>query len=178
MREQKNIIRETFEYTLDTQKKIAAWLLTEQNVIEENVELVRPEYFDNPVIGDIVQLVVDFFCKYGRSLTEDELLQELDKFLKTTDPKYLAAPEDEYLDICEELLILSKEENFDYIRDLVVDFGRHQVFRKALLESTERLKKGDFDSIVNAINQAASIGRRRMAVEVSYTFRRTHSPYR
>ena len=158
MREQKNIIRETYEYTPDTQKKIAAWLLTEQNVIEENVELVRPEYFDNPVIGDIVQLIVDFFRKYGRSLTEDELLQELDEFLKTTDPKYLAAPEDEYLDICEELLILSKEGNFDYVRDLVVDFGRHQVFRKALLESAERLKKGDFDSIVNAINQAASIG--------------------
>jgi len=65
---------------------------------------------------------------------------------------------DEYLDVYEEVIELTKNNNFDYIRDNVVNFGRNQIFRKAFLKSVEKLKKGDFDGIVNAINQAASIG--------------------
>ena len=146
--------QETYGFTLDIQKMIVAWLLAENQALEENIGLVRPEYFDNPVLRDLTTLIIDFFNKYFRPPTEDELLQKLDAFLSTD--KRL--PSNEYLDVYEKLIKLTRDSNFDYIRDSVVEFGRHQTFKKSILEASEKLKKGDYDGIVNSINQAASVG--------------------
>lgn len=115
---------------------------------------MRPEYFENPALRGITTLIIEFFNKYSRPPTEDELLQEMDSFLEEN--KRL--PRDEYLDVIEKVIKLSKSSNFDYVRDTVVEFGRYQTFKKSLLESVNRLKKGDYDGIVNSINQAASVG--------------------
>ena len=146
--------QEIYDFTQDIQKMIVAWLLTENQALKENIGLVRPEYFDNPVLRDLTTLIIDFFNKYSRHPTEDELLQKLDSFLS----KNKRLPSDEYLNVFENLIKLTRNSNFDYIRDAVVDFGRHQSFIKALLESGNYLKKGDYDGLVNSINQAASVG--------------------
>lgn len=151
--------QETYGYTLDIQKSIVAWFLAEKHALEENIRLVKPEYFDNPVLGDIVNLITKFFNKYSRPPTEDELLQEIDTFLTTTEERCLAAPAGEYLDIYEKLILLTESGNFDYIRDLIVNFGRHQTFVKASLEILELLEKRDYEAIVNSINEAAAMGR-------------------
>ena len=146
--------QETYGYTLDIQKMIAAWFLADNQALKENIGLVRPEYFENPVLRGLITLIIDFFNKYSRPPIDDELIEEIDSFLKEN--KRL--PISEYLDVLEEVIILTKSRNFDYIRDAVVKFGRHQTFKKAILESPNRLNKGDYDGIVNSINQAASVG--------------------
>ena len=147
--------QETYEFTPDIQKKIVAMVLSDQQTFEENIRLVRPEYFDSIVLGGLITLITNFFNKYFRSPTEDELLQELEVFLE----RDKRLPSSEFLDVYKEIVEMAKNDNFDYIRDNVVDFGRSQAFRKAIWEALEkRLEKRDYDGIVNSINEAASIG--------------------
>jgi len=143
-----------YDFTPDIQKMIAAWLLAEKQALKENIGIVRSEYFENPAVRDITKLIIDFFNEYKRPPTEDELLQKLDSLLS----KNKRLPSDEYLDVYEKLIKLSKSSNFDYIRDIVVDFGRYQTMKKTLLGSGKRLNKGDYNGIVNSINKAASVG--------------------
>ena len=130
-------------------------ILADKQVLEENIRLVKPEYFDSLVSRDLMTLITNFFNKYSRPPTEDELLQELEAFLGKDE----RLPSSEYLDVYEEIVEIAKDSNFDYIKDNVVDFGRSQAFKKALEESIEkRLEKKEYDGIVNSINEAASIG--------------------
>ena len=147
--------QETYGLTYDIQKKIVAMILADKQVLEENIRLVKPEYFDSLVLGGLMTLITNFFNKYSRPPTEDELLQELEAFLGKDEK----LPSSEYLDVYEEIVEIAKDSNFDYIKDNVVDFGRFQAFKKAIEEAVEkRLEKRDYDGIVNSINEAASIG--------------------
>jgi len=146
--------QDTYDFTHDIQKMIVAWLLAEKQALKKNIELVRPEYFENPVLKNTTNLIIEFFNKYSRPPTENELLQELDSFLEKNE----RLPRDEYLDVFKKLIKLTKDSNFDYVRDVIVNFGRYQTMKKTLLGLGKRLNKGDYDGIVNSINQAASVG--------------------
>jgi len=146
--------KDTYDFTPDIQKMIVAWLLAEKQALKKNIELVRPEYFDNPVLKNTTNIIIEFFNKYSRPPTENELLQELDSFLEKNE----RLPRDEYLDVFKKLIKLTKDSNFDYVRDVIVNFGRYQTMKKTLLGLGKRLNKGDYDGIVNSINQAASVG--------------------
>jgi len=146
--------QDTYDFTHDIQKMIVAWLLAEKQALKKNIELVRPEYFENPVLKNTTNLIIEFFNKYSRPPTENELLQELDSFLEKNE----RLPRDEYLDVFKKLIKLTKDSNFDYVRDVIINFGRYQTMKKTLLGLGKRLNKGDYDGIVNSINQAASVG--------------------
>jgi len=145
---------EIYDLTPHSQKLIAAWLLADKKALEENIGLIKPEYFDYEFLRAIMTLMIDFFNKYSRTPTEDELLQEVDTLLE----KNKRLPVDLYLDVCKEVIALSRDSSFDYIKDKVVDFGRYQAFHRAIIEASRKLKNRDYDGIVNLLNTVASIG--------------------
>lgn len=148
-------IDEKYSFSSDIQKKIVAMLIKEDRTFKENVDLVKPEFLDSPVLKDLLVLVTCFFEKYSRVPMEDEFLEELDSFLEGN--KKL--PNDEYMDVAEKVISLSRQHDFKYVKNKVKDFARFQAMRRALLKAgEEKLKKRDFQGIVKLVNEAADIG--------------------
>ncbi len=145
---------ETYDFTSDIQKRIVAWLLAEKQALPENIQYIRPEYFDNPILASLTELLIEFLNKYSRSPSEDELIQEVDIFLEKNDK----LPRDEYLDVLLEVLELTKNGDPSYIKDKAVEFRRHQAFKRAILEAAKKLAKSDYIGIVNSFNEVANIG--------------------
>lgn len=55
--------KDKFKFTADVQRKIIAMLIKNEKALKENIALVRPEYFTNPVHNSIVKLLTEFYRK-------------------------------------------------------------------------------------------------------------------
>lgn len=146
-----------YGFTADFQKEVVAMMLFDKDSFLTNVAVIKPEYFDSPVLRNMVTLIIDFFKKYGEMLTQTRFLEEMDAFLEGN--KRLSA--DEYLNVAVEILQTGKGEiDFKYTRDKVVDFARYQGVRHEVLEAgKKRLERRDYAGIVSGIRKAVAIGR-------------------
>jgi len=148
-----------YEFTIDNQRKIVAMLFSDEKAFSENLELIKPEYFDNPPLRKIVSILKEFCEKYGKAPTKDEFLEELDTFVCKEVKRQKNFPIDAYLDTATNVWDVGKKTDFEYVKDKVVDFARSQAMMHALLEAVEKkLKKKDFEGIVRDINEAANVG--------------------
>lgn len=154
-----NDVNPTYEYSIDIQRKIVAMFLSEGKTFKENSNFIRSEYFENPSLRDMVNLLGEFYRRYRRTPTKDEFQDELSTFISKEEKKRKGFPKDEYLDMAAKILEIGKKGNFDYVKDKVLDFARFQAMREAILEAGEkRLAKGDFWGIVKLVSEAASVG--------------------
>ncbi|MBW1862316.1 MAG: AAA family ATPase [Deltaproteobacteria bacterium] len=146
----------TYEYSADMQRKIVAMFLFEEKAFSNNLEIIKPKFFDNPALEDIVSIIIEFFKRYKRIPTPNEFLDELDAFLSLDKRK-----SNEYLEIALDVLEIGNREadNFDYVRDKARDFARYQAVKSAIRESASILeKKKDYEGIVSMVKEACSIG--------------------
>ena len=145
----------TYGFTLAFQKKIVAMMLFDKGAFASNMSIIKPEYFDSYVLRDMVAMMIEFFGRYSRVPSEDELLEEIDTLLEAN--KKLSI--DEYLDMVTDVLEIGKAGQFEHARTKSVDFARYQGVKKAVLDAGEkRLKRRDYEGIVSEIRKAVTIG--------------------
>jgi RecA-family ATPase len=148
-----------YEFTIDIQRKIVAMLFSDEKAFKENLEFIKPEYFENPPLREIVSILRDFFDRYGKTPTKEEFLEELETFINKEVKRHNGFLIDEYLDTAKKVLAFDKTADFDYVKDKVVDFARYQSMKHAIVEAAEKLlRKKDFEGIVRDINEAANVG--------------------
>lgn len=145
---------ETFGFSDAIQKKIVAMLLFDNAAFIENSEVVRPEYFENPALSDIVSIIAKFYEKYTRGPTADEFLEELSTFFATNKK----VPTEEYLTVAEEVLRVGEKGDFEYVKDKVVDFARCQAVKAAISGSVPLWKQKKYDEILTNVRNALAIG--------------------
>jgi putative DNA primase/helicase len=149
----------TFEFTMQTQKKIFAMVLFDEKFLESNNGRIKPSYFDSLILRDMTRIVIGFYEKYLKIPTELEFLEEVDTFITERKKREKDFPYQEYLDTAKEILEIGKEGNFDYVRDKAVEFARHQAVKQALRDAGEKkLKRCDYEGIVASIQDAVGIG--------------------
>lgn len=138
------------------QKKIAAMFLYDEPGLLQNLEIVKPEYFENPVVSDVVGIIIKFFKAYSRTPTEDELLEELTARLKTNS----RLPKSEYPKVIESIFRLQADgEGFKYVKDLASSFAKYQAVKKAWLEGSAIIeKKKNYEQLLSKVSAALLIG--------------------
>jgi len=147
---------EIMPFTLAIQERIFATLLFDKKALE-NIHDLKSRYFENPILRDMMNLIINFFKKYSKMPEIDEFSEELVSFIENKG-KHLPAPEKEYLDTFDEILSLKKS-HLEYSKDLLLKFIRFQAFKEAILESGQKLlARCDFEGIVKKMNEAASTG--------------------
>lgn len=148
---------EAYDFSEGIQKKIVSMLLFDQIGLIQNMEVIQPEFFDNPVLQGMVEVLFGFFERYKRQPTLDEFLEEV-----TTWMSRKKIPASEWADILEEVVMLGDEGNFDYVKDKSVDFARFQAVRDAVIKGAKLLQsKKDYSSIVGMVKEAMAIGENR-----------------
>ena len=147
---------EIYDFTADLQKKIVAMMLFDGPSLMSNITIVKAEFFDNPVLRDIVKLITEFFKKYTKAMTKIEFCEEIDSLLT----KNKKLPAGEYTNVMAEILKIGEEGNFEYVRDKVVAFARRQGAKRVLLKVDEKRldQKGYVESIVGELREAENVG--------------------
>ena len=95
---------EHYSYTLECQKEIFAMMLYDRNGFITNMNIVQPEHFENPILRNMMNLILEFFKEWNRMITESEFLEEMDSFLNKNE----RLPSDEYCNVAENLFRIAK----------------------------------------------------------------------
>ena len=144
------------EFSDDIKRQIVAMLIYDDEAWPAAGNMVKPEYFENPVLADSVKLILKFYERYQRRPTEDEFLQEITTFLENSKvPK----PPEVYMEQVEDILTKGCTSDFAYVRDQVAKFARYQATKNAILKSIGFLQKDqDYDAIKAEMDSAVSVG--------------------
>ncbi len=144
-----------YGYSEAIQKKIVAMMLFDKAAFIENSDIVRPEFFDNPILKSLAEIIRKFYEKYHKIPTQEEFIQEADTLVASN--KHL--PRNDYGDIIEEILTMGATESFEYVKDKAVEFAKFQAVKTALIDSAKTLQKSrDYGKINKSIADALLIG--------------------
>ena len=138
------------EYGPAFQMKVISSLLTHKSFLQNTYDILSDEYFTNPAHKWVINEILDYYQKYHTTITMDVLKVEMKKM------------DNEILQISvKEQLREAYKANMDdleYVREEFSTFCKNQQLKKALLNSVDLLKAGDYDSIKYMIESAMKAG--------------------
>jgi len=138
------------EYGSIFQMKVISSLLTHKNFLQNINDVLDSEYFTNPAHKWIINEILDYYEKYHTTISMDILKVEMKKV------------ENEVLQVSirEQLREAYKAdiEDLTYVQEEFSAFCKNQQLKKALLNSVDLLKAGDYDSIKFMIEAAMKAG--------------------
>ena len=138
------------QYGKPFQIKVLSSLLTHKGFLTNINDILSDEFFDNQAHKWVIKNILKYYDKYHTTPSMEILKVELQKI------------ENEVLQISvkEQLKEAYKasDEDLKYVEEEFSNFCKNQQLRKALLNSVDLLKGGDFESIRELINNAIKAG--------------------
>jgi replicative DNA helicase len=138
------------QYGKPFQIKVLSSLLTHKGFLTNIHDILSEEYWDNQAHKWVIKNILKYYDKYHTTPSMEILKVELQKI------------ENEVLQISvkEQLKEAYKasDEDLKYVEEEFSNFCKNQQLRKALLNSVDLLKGGDFESIRELINNAIKAG--------------------
>ena len=138
------------QYGKSFQIKVLSSLLTHKGFLTNIHDILSEEYWDNEAHKWVIKNILKYYDKYHTTPSMEILKVELQKI------------ENEVLQISvkEQLKEAYKasDEDLKYVEEEFSNFCKNQQLRKALLNSVDLLKGGDFESIRELINNAIKAG--------------------
>lgn len=156
-----------YEFSEPFQLKILAIMAREPATFVSYQEVFKPQYFKKDVHIETARMIIDH---YEREMQRSKLkgtpieaptlevfFEEIRKLTKKNKKKYELRDQyhDAIVDILEEDL-----SDREYIKENIVQFGREQAMKLAILESADDLEKGteDYSRIEERISEAIRVG--------------------
>ena len=135
------------------QESVASLMMEDRPFCDQITEVLELEFFDSAYLRAFVEIITNYRDKYGQHPHFATLHTEIKKGNKNYDGAVNKQLRD----------FLARIQSGDvadraYIKDQAIDFCKKQCLKKAILESANLVKKGDYDSITKIINEALSRG--------------------
>jgi len=138
------------EYGPSFQMKVISSLLTHKEFLQNINDVLSDEYFSNPAHKWVINEILRYYEKYHTTISMDILKVEMKKL------------ENEVLKVSikEQLREAYKADldDLQYVQEEFSTFCKNQQLKKALLNSVDLLKAGDYDSIKYMIESAMKAG--------------------
>ena len=138
------------EYGPQFQMKVISSLLTHKEFLQNINDVLSDEYFTNPAHKWVINEIIQYYEKYHTTMSMDILKVEMKKL----DNEVLRASIKEQLREAYKADI----EDLNYVQEEFSTFCKNQQLKKALLNSVDLLKAGDYDSIKYLIESAMKAG--------------------
>ena len=135
------------------QESVARLMMEDRPFCDQITEVLELEFFDSAYLRAFVEIILDYRDKYNQHPHFATLHTEIKKGNKNYDGAVNKQLRD-FLVRIQTDDINDKE----YIKDQAIDFCKKQCLKKAILESANLVKKGNYDSITKIINEALSKG--------------------
>jgi len=156
------------EYGPSFQMKVISSLLTHKEFLQNINDVLSDEYFANPAHKWIINEIIKYYEKYHTTISMDILKVEMKKL----DNEVLK------VSVKEQLREAYKADIDDlaYVQEEFSTFCKNQQLKRALLNSVDLLKAGDYDSIKYMIESAMKAGQDK---NIGHEYKRdTESRYR
>lgn len=138
-------------YGISFQVKVISALLTDKPFLQNINDVLTEEYFNNLAHKWIINEVLKYYQKFHCPPTMDVLKIEM----KRVDNEVLQLSIKEQL---KEAYRSSDESDLTYVKQEFSNFCKNQQLKKALLNSVDLLKAGDYDSIRSLVDNALRSG--------------------
>jgi len=138
------------QYGNHFQIKILSSLLTHKEFLTNIHDILSDEYFDNQAHQWIIKEILRYYDKYHTTPSMDTLKVELQKI----ENEVLKLSVREQLKSAYE----SSDEDLEYVQEEFSTFCKNQQLKRALLNSVDLLKAGDFDGIKHLVESALKAG--------------------
>lgn len=138
-------------YGIGFQTKVLSALLTDKPFLQNVNDVLTEDYFPNSAQKWVVEEILKYYQKYHCPPTMDVLKVEM----KRLDNEVLQLSIKEQL---REAYRSSDESDLAYVKEEFTNFCKNQQLKKALLNSVDLLKAGDYDSIRLLIDSALRSG--------------------
>ena len=138
------------EYGPQFQMEVISSLLTHKEFLQNINDVLSDEYFSNPAHKWVINEIIQYYEKYHTTMSMDILKVEMKKL----DNEVLRASIKEQLREAYKADI----EDLNYVQEEFSTFCKNQQLKKALLNSVDLLKAGDYDSIKYLIESAMKAG--------------------
>jgi replicative DNA helicase len=148
--------------------KVISSLLTHKEFLQNINDVLSDEYFSNPAHKWVINEIIKYYEKYHTTISMDILKVEMKKL----DNEVLK------VSVKEQLREAYKADIDDlaYVQEEFSTFCKNQQLKKALLNSVDLLKAGDYDSIKYMIESAMKAGQDK---NIGHEYKRdTESRYR
>lgn len=138
------------EYGPSFQMKVISSLLTHKEFLQNISDVLSDEYFSNPAHKWIINEIIKYYERYHTVISMDILKVEMKKL----DNEVLKVSVKEQLREAYRADI----DDLAYVQEEFSTFCKNQQLKKALLNSVDLLKAGDYDSIKYMIESAMKAG--------------------
>ena len=156
------------EYGPSFQIKVISSLLTHKEFLQNINDVLSPEHFSNPAHKFIIDEILKYYEKYHTTISMDILKVEMKKL----DNEVLKVSVKEQLREAYKADI----DDLQYVQEEFSTFCKNQQLKRALLNSVDLLKAGDYDSIKYMIESAMKAGQDK---NIGHEYKRdTESRYR
>jgi replicative DNA helicase len=148
--------------------KVISSLLTHKEFLQNINDVLSDEYFSNPAHKWVINEILKYYEKYHTTISMDILKVEMKKL----DNEVLKVSVKEQLREAYKADI----DDLHYVQEEFSTFCKNQQLKKALLNSVDLLKAGDYDSIKYMIESAMKAGQDK---NIGHEYKRdTESRYR
>lgn len=133
------------------QIKIISSLLTDKAFLQQIADILLPEFFESEANQWIVDTTIKYFYEYGVPPTLDVFkikLNDVDREVVKTS----------IVDSLKDSYRYLESDDLDFVKVETVDFCKNQCIKRAILESVELLRKGEYESIKSTIDAAMKAG--------------------
>jgi replicative DNA helicase len=138
------------EYGPSFQMKVISSLLTHKEFLQNINDVLSDEYFSNPAHKWVINEILKYYEKYHTTISMDILKVEMKKL----DNEVLKVSVKEQL----REAYRADLDDLNYVQEEFSTFCKNQQLKKALLNSVDLLKAGDYDSIKYMIESAMKAG--------------------
>ncbi len=142
-------------YGKDFQEKIVQGLLTDSMWAEQMAEVIDTQFFDLKYLRFLADRYFTYHQKYKDFPTLPLLVSIIRDDLKTGNDTILR---DQIVEYLQRIRHNPSMGDLEYVKDKALDFCRKQAFRGALEEAVDLIQVDKFDSVMDLMRNAMSVG--------------------
>jgi len=138
-------------YGHNFQVKVISSLLTDRIFLQQVSDIMSPDYFESQANQWIVETIKTYFVDYGSIPTLDvfkiKTQEESSDILKTS-----------IIDNLREVFKYVESDDLDFVKEESLKFCKNQEIKKAIMDSVDLLKRGQYEDIKKRIDEAMKAG--------------------
>lgn len=139
------------KYGYSFQIKIISSLLTDRIYLQQVTDILSPEYFESDANQWIVKTIKEYFLEYSQIPTLDvfkiKVQSETSDILKTS-----------IIDNLKEVFKYLEADDLAFVKEESIQFCKNQEIKKAIMDSVDLLKRGQYDEIKKRVDAAMKAG--------------------
>jgi len=139
------------EYGWSFQIKVLAAMFVDRTFLQQIADIIQADYFESDANSWLLEVILDHFREYKTPPSKDVLkvkVTEIDNdVLKTA-----------ILEQLKEVFRFMESDDLTFVKDEILRFCKNQEIKRAIMDSVNLLKMGNYDEIKTKIDSAMKAG--------------------